>query len=57
MYGDIQKYAEYVWKCERMGNVYGNIKKYKEYVWKHKEIYREYAWKYNGTYYGICMEI
>ena len=38
MYGNIQKYAEYVWKCERMGNVYGNIKKYKEYVWKHKEI-------------------
>ena len=38
MYGDIQKYAEYVWKCERIGNVYGNIKKYKEYVWKHKEI-------------------
>ena len=56
MYGDIQKYAEYVWKCEGIGNVYGNIKKYKEYVWKHKEIYREYAWKYNGTY-GICMEI
>ena len=56
MYGNIQKYAEYVWKCERMGNVYGNIENYKEYVWKHKEIYREYAWKYNGTY-GICMEI
>jgi len=56
MYGNIKTYTEYVWKCERIGNVYGNIKKYKEYVWKHKEIYREYAWKYNGTY-GICMEI
>ena len=38
MYGDIQKYAEYVWKCERIGNVYGNIKKYKEYVWKYDDM-------------------
>ena len=38
MYGNIETYTEYVWKCERIGNVYGNIKKYKEYVWKHKEI-------------------
>ena len=38
MYGNIKTYTEYVWKCERIGNVYGNIKKYKEYVWKHKEI-------------------
>ena len=38
MYGNIETYTEYVWNCERIGNVYGNIKKYKEYVWKHKEI-------------------
>ena len=47
MYGHIHKYAEYVWKCESIGNVYGNIEQYKEYVQKHKEIYREYIWKYD----------
>ena len=47
MYGNIETYTEYVWKCARIGNVYGNIKKYKEYVQKHKEIYREYVWKYD----------
>ena len=57
MYGNIENYAEYVWKhIKDIRNMYGIYKRNIINMYGHLRKYKDYVWKHNETY-GICMEI